>query len=57
MFLFDFAVAVDLGPVGWSVAVFSSLAFIVMFMIASIKGDQKGMIESMLSKSIDKNKR
>ncbi len=51
-----FAVAIGLGPIGWSVAIISGLGFVIMFGIASAKGDFKGVIESSLAKPANKRK-
>ena len=43
-----FAVSMGMGPVAWSAAVFSAVGFLVMFGIASAKGDFLGMAKSTL---------
>lgn len=57
MNIFVFAVSLGLGPLEKFVIVFSGITFVVTFGIASAKGDQKGMIESMLAKPINQNKK
>tara|TARA_B100000700_G_C14787462_1_gene734212 strand:+ start:191 stop:364 length:174 start_codon:yes stop_codon:yes gene_type:complete len=42
------AIALGLGPVGISAAVFSGLAFLIMFGIASAKGDFQGLVKTTL---------
>ena len=39
----------------WFLAVFAGLSFIIMFILVSIKGDYKGVIESSLEISKNKN--
>ena len=47
MFYF-FSVALEMGIGTWIAAIFSGLAFVVMFGIASAKGDYKGLIKTTL---------
>tara|TARA_B100000700_G_C14389160_1_gene553991 strand:- start:62 stop:277 length:216 start_codon:yes stop_codon:yes gene_type:complete len=43
-----FAIALDLGVLGWTATIFSGLAFVVMFGIASASGDYQGIIDDAL---------
>ncbi len=43
-----FLTAIERGPLGWSVTIFSGVAFLVMFGFASAKGDFQGLIEATL---------
>lgn len=44
-----FLVAIVMGPVGWTLTIGSALAFLVMFGIASVKGDFQGLIKTTLA--------
>ena len=43
-----FAIALDLSPAAWVATIISVTGFILMFGIASAKGDFKGLAESTL---------
>tara|TARA_Y100001968_G_scaffold189403_1_gene173599 strand:- start:399 stop:581 length:183 start_codon:yes stop_codon:yes gene_type:complete len=45
---FPFAIALRLNPIEITAAVFSGIAFLVMFGVASAKGDFQGLIKSTL---------
>ena len=48
MLHFLFSVALNMGKVTWGVTIFSGLAFIGMFALASAKGDYQGLINTTL---------
>ena len=45
---FPFAIALQLNPIEITAGVFSGIAFLVMFGVASAKGDFQGLIKSTL---------
>ncbi len=51
-----FAIAIQMTPTGWAATLISGISFIVMFVLVSIKGDYKGVIESTLASSSKKSK-
>ena len=51
------AIALGLNPIEITAAVFSGLAFIIMFAIASAKGDFQGLIKTTLENDAASRKR